>query len=83
MKQETWMLPVRCQGCRRVFDLWRDLQQEQEEQKRGVFPEDAEMHKFLKQNFCVHCRKAVSGVLNSEETAEAEGQNLEVSIEME
>lgn len=66
MKQEVCLLPVRCRGCNSVFDLWYDLQQDQEEGEVESV-QNGDFKKLLTQSFCWHCRKVVSGELEGEE----------------
>jgi len=77
MKQNMYMLPVRCKGCERAFDLWPILQ-EQERVSQAAFSENP-LARLLKQSFCPNCRKAVllgmaeqQEELSSEELEESE-----------
>jgi hypothetical protein len=74
MKQETYMLPVRCKGCNTMFDLWPVLQEQ--EQASGVFLSENHFSRLLKQSFCPDCKQAV--LLG---TAEQEENYLEDNIE--
>ncbi|MFH1801886.1 MAG: hypothetical protein ABH864_00370 [archaeon] len=73
MKQDMYMLPVRCKGCNVMFDLWPILQ-EQEKASQGVLVEN-HFAKLLNQSFCPNCRQAVLlGMADKqEELGEVEG----------
>lgn len=60
MKQEVCLLPVRCKGCSVVFDLWHDLQSEQE-QGYIYRMQNEGFRRLASQSFCWHCRKVLSG----------------------
>ncbi len=53
MKQELCVLPVKCVGCQRTFDLWRVLQ----EQESRIEENTIGVSRVLKQNLCPGCRK--------------------------
>jgi len=50
MVQKLYILPVKCKRCGAIFDLWYDLQD---------WDGDEGIGKFLRENLCWHCRKAV------------------------
>ncbi len=73
MKQERCVLPVKCQRCNAVFDLWYDLQAQ--EQLRKEFPVEKSSAGFrartlAMQSLCWNCRDEVgfeqAGYLNGE-----------------
>ena len=67
MKQEVCLLPVRCRGCGSKFDLWHELR---EQESLETLREQGEIRRAVNQLFCWHCRKAVSGELETEESEE-------------
>jgi len=69
MKSEVCLLPIRCFGCGRVFDLWHDLQLEQD----GI---ESEVNRAVRQYFCSECRPNVSFEVEQGE----EAQELEFSF---
>lgn len=81
MKQETYMLPVRCKGCNTMFDLWPILQEQ--EQTSQVLAEN-HFAKLLNQSFCRNCRQAVLLGTPGQEEFEDDGDEeaTETEIEM-
>lgn len=63
MKQNLYMLPVRCKGCNTMFDLWPILQ----EQEQASNLSDNHFARLLNQSFCPTCKKAVMMGLPSEQ----------------
>jgi len=59
MTQEMYVLPVQCRGCGNVFDLYYDLQQDEEATKLNS-EGGAVINKTLKQSLCHGCRKDVA-----------------------
>lgn len=78
MKQEVCLLPVRCRGCGTVFDLWYDLQLEQEQGEMDRIQE-GDFRKLVKQSFCWYCRKVVSG--DSDESGNTEEPDVQTELE--
>lgn len=76
MVQQNVILPVRCLRCNAVFDLWYDLN-EQEEARRAAVDEEQTSIELLNQSLCWNCRN---------ETLEEEKENRDLvseSFEME
>lgn len=67
MKTEVCLLPVRCHGCECVFDLWQDLQKEQE---KTELREYSDFKRLVNQSFCWECRQIISGESSLEEQHE-------------
>jgi hypothetical protein len=86
MKQETYMLPVRCKGCNTVFDLWPVLQEQ--EQASGVVLAGNHFSRLLRQSFCPDCRNEVllgmteQEALNLDEAYEDAPERTDTEIEM-
>lgn len=74
MEQEIYMLPVRCASCRRIFDLWHVLQ-EQESGKK----EDFGIGRILKQSLCPVCRNSV--LVEEELEADTELAEIENGVQ--
>ncbi|MBI2451548.1 hypothetical protein HYV50_00550 [Candidatus Pacearchaeota archaeon] len=51
MVQEMYILPVRCKRCNAVFDLWYELQKE--DQAEIITNYNKNLNQFL----CWHCRQ--------------------------
>jgi len=81
MKQETYMLPVKCRGCGAGFDLWSVLQ---DQESKEVLSGDHELDKFLRQFLCFRCQHAVRIGLEEEEVEveaeEEEAESLEEEV---
>ena len=56
MKQEVYILPVRCERCSAIFDLWYDLQGEDQD---VMFLEGEKMKRLLSDSYCWKCRREV------------------------
>ena len=61
MKQEMCILPVRCEKCRGVFDLWYDLQEDGETEESYCYGQSDSLGSALKETHCWRCRQAVIG----------------------
>lgn len=88
VKEERFILPVRCKECGTVFDLWHDLQAQ--EQMRNLNSEGQAFVSFEKrfgrllkqQSLCWRCREKV--FLGMPEIEDADGQaEFEMEFEFE
>jgi hypothetical protein len=79
MKQEVCLLPVRCRGCSTVFDLWHDLQLEQENLESV---RSGDFRRLVNQSFCWHCRLLLSGDSEQEEPEANEEPSEEIQSEL-
>lgn len=77
MKQEMYVLPVKCAGCYRVFDLWRVLQDQ--EGRKGVNDYGA----MLQQSLCPQCQELVSQETAEFDSAEDATQEVEYQMTLE
>ena len=50
MEKGIYMLPVKCMRCTSVFDLWRELQQENEELNIEILTGQKKIDKMLREN---------------------------------
>ena len=50
MKQQMCVLPVKCKRCEAVFDLWYDLREAEDGNKRGLT-------RVLRDSLCWECRR--------------------------
>lgn len=74
MAQKVFVLPMRCERCSTVFDLWYDLQ-EQEKANRELGLKGFEVRQF-DQSMCWRCR-------NLEASYEQEGAESDLLAEEE
>ena len=65
MKQEVCVLPVKCEKCGSIFDLWYDLA-EQERGSGAVLALSSEMA-LLRETLCWRCRQTGVGEMGEEE----------------
>jgi len=77
MKQEVCLLPVRCVGCKCVFDLWHDLQHEQEAMRQS-----SGFRRLVNQSLCWHCRGVLVGsaLVGEDETAQEEPEESQTEL---
>ena len=55
MAQKMWILPVRCGKCGALFDLWYDLN-EQEDARRAFISGEQPVQRLINQSLCWKCR---------------------------
>ncbi|MEK6854807.1 MAG: hypothetical protein AABX73_01155 [Nanoarchaeota archaeon] len=63
MKQQMYVLPVRCERCKTVFDLWYDLEEQQSEGEI-LLPDLNKLDKLVRQSLCWRCRGALLNELS-------------------
>jgi hypothetical protein len=81
MKQEVCVLPIRCKGCGTMFDLWHDLQQEQERVIADLGNNN--FRRLASQFFCWKCRDTVLDASEVEEPEPEEGEEPEEEVQTE
>ena len=81
MKEEICVLPVRCGGCSKVFDLWHVLQEQ--EQAKNVVSEEYEMKKLINQSLCYDCRKELLDELENTISSGEHEEDYEFEMEYE
>ena len=81
MVQERCILPVKCRDCDAIFDLWYDLQAQEQLKKtsqEGLVSFEKRFSSLLKQqSLCWNCRKRAI-MSQMDETAEYE---MEIEFE--
>lgn len=82
MAQEMYVLPMRCKRCNSVFDLFYDLQQQEEQLKEGM-NEVLQAKGLSSQSLCWRCRDEVIGELNENESYTSDEDNLELTLDFE
>lgn len=87
MVQERWILPVKCKHCGSVYDLWYDLQAQEQLRTASVEGQafvsfEKRVAKLLKQqSLCWTCRK--KAVMNMPQNEESFGSEAEFEMEFE
>ena len=88
MAKERWLLPVKCKSCGRVFDLWHDLQEQEQLRSRASGEQIVSFEKrfaslLQQQSLCWTCRKIQAMKISRSEDNYDDTAEFEMEVEFE